>query len=161
MQAHGTDPTHPFDALDAALFVALLATALALGPALAHLFELPNKLALPRDQYFVVQQIYRGWNLLAVVLAAELAGIVAVMVQGRRQRAVLRAAIVALACLGGAQALFWLFTQPANLATESWTAQPDTWQALRREWEFSHAGGAVLKLVAFMALVRAALVRTR
>ena len=51
-----------------ALFFALMVTALALGPALAHLLELPNKIALPRDAYFTVQQIYAGWSLLGVVL---------------------------------------------------------------------------------------------
>ena len=36
-----------------ALFFALMTTAVALGPALAHLLEMPNKLALPRNAYFV------------------------------------------------------------------------------------------------------------
>jgi hypothetical protein len=30
-------------------FVAMLSSAMALGGALAHLFELPNKIGLPRD----------------------------------------------------------------------------------------------------------------
>jgi hypothetical protein len=37
-------------------------TALTLGPAMAHLLEAPVKLFLPREQYFQVQQIYRGWG---------------------------------------------------------------------------------------------------
>lgn len=44
------------------LFVALLASTLALGPALAHLFALPNKIDLSRDEYFIAQKAYRGWN---------------------------------------------------------------------------------------------------
>jgi hypothetical protein len=32
-----------------ALFVALMATAIGLGPALAHLFELPNQINLPKN----------------------------------------------------------------------------------------------------------------
>ena len=43
-----------------AFFVALLASALVLGPALAHVLELPNKIGLPRDEYFIVQKTYRG-----------------------------------------------------------------------------------------------------
>jgi hypothetical protein len=44
-----------------AFFVALLTSALVLGPALAHLLELPNKIDLPREEYFIVQKAYRGW----------------------------------------------------------------------------------------------------
>jgi hypothetical protein len=44
-----------------AFFIALMATALALGAALAHALELPNKIVLSRDDYFVVQKAYRGW----------------------------------------------------------------------------------------------------
>jgi hypothetical protein len=34
--------------------LALMSTALALGGALAHMLELPNKISLSRDQYFTV-----------------------------------------------------------------------------------------------------------
>ena len=53
-------------------FLSLLFAALALGPALAHLLELPNKIGLPRDEYLVVQQIYRGWALLGIVVFGAL-----------------------------------------------------------------------------------------
>ena len=43
------------------VLLSVLLTALTLGPAMAHLLEAPVKLFLPRDQYFQVQQIYRGW----------------------------------------------------------------------------------------------------
>ena len=45
-------------------FLSLFTAAIALGPALAHLLELPAKIGLPREAYFTVQQIYRagpGW----------------------------------------------------------------------------------------------------
>jgi hypothetical protein len=38
---------------DVAFFVALLATALALGGALAHALELPNKIEMVREHYFI------------------------------------------------------------------------------------------------------------
>ena len=53
-------------------FVALLFDALALAPALAHAMELPNKINLSREDYLTVQQIYRGWNRLAVVVIGAL-----------------------------------------------------------------------------------------
>jgi hypothetical protein len=48
-------------------FFAIVMTALALVPVGAHLFELPNEIGMPRDLYFDVQQIYRGWALFGIV----------------------------------------------------------------------------------------------
>ena len=59
---------------------ALFLTMLTAAPGLAHLFELPNKIGLPRDEYSVVQQAYRGWNQLAYILLVELVSIVALAV---------------------------------------------------------------------------------
>jgi hypothetical protein len=134
-----------------------MATALALGPALAHLLELPNKIGLPKDAYFTVQQIYAGWNRLGVVLMVQLLSIVAVILLARDDRRLRTLAIVALLCLAGAQVLFWIFTFPANTATANWTHQPDNWEALRTQWEYSHAVGALLQLAAMACLVLAAL----
>jgi hypothetical protein len=140
-----------------ALFFALMVTALALGPALAHLLELPNKIALPRDAYFTVQQIYAGWSLLGVVLLVQLVSLAAVIAFADSDRRLRICAIVALLCLVGAQVLFWVFTYPANAATANWKVQPDNWEALRLQWEYSHAGGAVLQLVAMASLIIGAL----
>ena len=147
-------------AYDIAFFVALLATALAMGAALAHALELPNKIRLDRDAYFTVQQIYRGWNLLAGLLLVELVAIVAVIALGWRTRPVRISALVALLCLIGAQALFWSLTFPANTATSNWTVQPDNWQTLRRQWEYSHAAGAAFQVVAMASLSYGALRQT-
>jgi hypothetical protein len=63
--------TLPFTAVG---FSALLFAALALIPAGAHLAEMPHKIALTRDEYLVVQQIYRGWALFGVVVVGGLEG---------------------------------------------------------------------------------------
>jgi hypothetical protein len=144
---------------DAAFFIALLSTALALGAALAHLLELPNKIGLSREQYFVVQGIYQGWNRLGLLLLIELASMLAVIVLARNDPPVWRVAIVALLCLVVAQALFWIFTYPANVSTANWTHIPDNWEALRSRWEYSHAAGAVLQGLAMSALIIAVLRR--
>jgi hypothetical protein len=148
-------------AYDVAFFVALLSTALALGGALAHLFELPNKLSLPREEYFVVQSIYRGWNRLAYVLAFELASMLAIVFMSRGQPRVFRSAVVALLCLVAAQVMFWVYTYPTNVATGNWTTVPENWEMLRRDWEYSHAAGAVFQLLAMSALIVAVLTRAR
>ena len=146
---------------DVVFFVALLATALALGGALAHAFELPNKIGLPREEYFIVQKAYRGWNQLAYVLAAQLASMVALAVMSRREPYVLWPTVLAILSLISAQALFWAYTYPANVATENWTTIPTDWDILRKQWEYSHAGGAAFQLVAMSSLFIAALARAR
>jgi hypothetical protein len=142
-------------------FVAMLATAVALGGALAHVFELPNKIDLPRDEYFIVQKIYRGWNQLAYVLLVQLVSMIALAVLSRRAAYVLWPVVVAILGLLSAQAVFWLYTYPANAATGNWTAIPDNWETLRKQWEYSHALGAAFQLLAMSALILAALAHAR
>ncbi len=144
---------------DAALFVALLATALALGAGLAHALELPNKIGLSRDDYFVVQQIYRGWNLLGFLLFVQLVSMIAVAVMSRNEPRTLWPSVVAILCLLGAQLLCWTLTFPANVATSNWTVIPDNWDALRAQWEYSHAAGAGFQILAMASLIVAALRR--
>jgi hypothetical protein len=133
-----------------------MATAVALGPALAHLFELPNKTNLPKADYFIVQQIYAGWSLLGGLLVVQLVAIASVVIAARDDRRLRILAGLALLCLIGAQGSFWIFTYPANAATANWTVQPDDWQALRQRWEYSHAAGALLQLAAMACLGLAA-----
>jgi hypothetical protein len=144
-----------------ALFVALMSTALALGAALAHLLELPNKIGLPRDQYFLVQAIYRGWNQLAYLLAVQFGSIVAVIGMSRQRPSVFRSALLACVALIAAQLVFWTTTYPANVATNDWTTIPENWETLRRQWEYSHAVGAAFQAVAMAGLIIAALLRAR
>jgi hypothetical protein len=56
-----------------------------------------------------------------------------------------------------AQLVFWTYTYPANAATDNWTVVAADWETLRRQWEYSHAVGAVLQLLAMSALIIAAL----
>jgi hypothetical protein len=146
---------------DSVLFVALLSTALAMGAALAHALELPNKIGLSRDDYFTVQAIYRGWNLLAILLLIQFASIVGVIVLSTPNTYVFRAANAALIALVAAQAVFWAFTFPANAATQNWTHVPSDWETLRMQWEYSHAVGAAFQITALCALIFAALARAR
>jgi len=146
---------------DAVFFIALLATALALGAALAHAFELPNKIILARDEYFVVQKAYRGWSQLAYLLVVELIAMLAVAVLSRHEPRVLRPTIVAIVCLVAAQAVFWIFTYPANVVTDNWTAVPAQWEDVRARWEYSHLAGAAFQVMAMSALIVAVLARGR
>ncbi|MEZ5935366.1 MAG: DUF1772 domain-containing protein [Alphaproteobacteria bacterium] len=144
-----------------AFFVALLATALALGAALAHALELPNKIGMTREHYFIVQRAYDGWNRIAYLLAVELAGMLAVIWLHRAEARVLWPAVAALGCLVAAQAIFWIWTFPANQATVNWTVQPENWATLRSQWEYSHLAGAAFQALAMTALIVAVMRRGR
>jgi hypothetical protein len=134
-------------------FTAVLLTGLALGPGLAHLLELPNKIDLPADAYLQVQQIYRGWALLGLIVLPQVAvcGTLAWRLRGGRPGFGL--AVTAFLCAAGAQAVFWAWTAPAKASTAQWTMLPTGWQALRAQWEYSHAACAVLNLAALVFLV--------
>lgn len=146
-------------ARDIAFFIALMATALALGPALAHALELPGKIGMSVGEYFTVQRIYQGWNQIAYVLALQAAGILGVIALYWRVPAVRWPALVALFALVAAQVLFWTLTFPANQATANWTQRVETWEALRMQWEYSHLAGAGFQLLAMTSLVFGALHR--
>lgn len=140
-------------ALKIVRFLAFLCLALALGAALAHLYALPNKMAMDKDAYLAAQQAYRGWALLGVVVIGQivLLAVLAYMVRARRRAFGL--SFAAFLCTVAAQVLFWLYTYPANRATDNWTQLPVEWMRLRAEWEYSHAAGAILTLAAFLFLV--------
>ena len=146
---------------NAVFFIALLASALALCGALAHLLELPNKIDLPRDEYFIVQSIYSGWNRLAYLLVVQVLSIIAVAAVYRNEKRVMWLALVALACLAGAQLVFWAYTFPANVATENWTTIPQNWESVRSQWEYSHAVGALFQILTMSALIASLLARGR
>ncbi len=142
-------------------FVALVASALVLGPALAHVLELPNKIDLPRDEYFIVQKAYRGWSQIAWVLGVQVIALAAAAIMARAERAVMVLTVLALACVVAAQGLFWALTRPANVATSNWTVMPDNWESLRLQWEWSHAAGAACQFLGFCLLASAVLLRNR
>jgi hypothetical protein len=132
--------------------LAILFTAVAMAAGFAHLLELPNKISLEREEYFTVQQLYRGWALLGFVVVGALVitGIVALRVRARSTEFYLT--LVAALCIALSLAIFFLFTFPANQQTQNWTILPDNWEMLRRQWEYSHAAAAILYFVALSAL---------
>lgn len=140
-------------AIASARFLSVLFAALALAPALAHLLELPNKIGLSREEYLTVQQIYRGWALLGIVVAGALLSTLALTVLARKNPREFVPALIAFVCIAGTQVVFWTFTFPTNRQTSNWTVLPENWAALRFQWEYSHAASAALNLVALVAVI--------
>jgi hypothetical protein len=144
--------------LRAAQFLAIVLTALALVPAGAHLFELPNKIGLSQEEYFVVQSIYRGWALFGIALFGALGANLALAIVVRRQRAPFRLAFLAFLLVAATLVIFFIWTYPANQATANWTVVPANWQELRTTWEYAHATNAILTFLALCAVTWSVLV---
>ena len=138
-------------------FLAVVVTGLALiGPA-AHLFSLANKIDLAKDQYFIAQQVYSGWWKVGLLLPAAVVCNAVFAVLARNDRATMILAAFAAILVVVELIIFAIWTQPANAATNNWTTQPDSWAALRTQWEYSHAVNAGVMFVAFCAATLAAL----
>ena len=138
--------------LRAVQFVALILTALAMVPVGAHLFALINKIGLAQEQYFVVQNIYRGWAFFGVVLIGAIIAnlVLALLLYGRGTPFAL--ALLACFCLAFTLVVFFTWTFPANQATSNWTTIPPHWEELRQHWEYSHAFNALVTFAAFCSL---------
>jgi hypothetical protein len=138
-------------------FVAIVLTALVLVPLGAHLFELPNKIGLAAEPYFVVQNIYRGWALFGVAMVAALAANLAAAYLLRGRGAPFALALAAAGGIAATLVVFVIWTLPANVATDNWTTVPADWEALRRQWEYSHAANAAIAFAALCAATLSAL----
>jgi hypothetical protein len=142
-------------------FLALVFTALSLVPYAAHLFALPNKIGMTQEQYFTAQSIYSGWSLMAFILVPALLLNVAfagsLYGHGRAFGFAAAACVLMLATL----AIFFVWTYPANVATENWTSVPANWMQLRLRWEYSHAVNALLMIVVFSLVALASIAPRR
>jgi hypothetical protein len=134
-------------------FLAVVLTALALVPDGAHVFALLNKINLGAEQYFIVQNIYRGWALFGVLLiGALLADLALALVLRRRGGAPFVLALLGFCGVALTLGVFFLWTYPANQATANWTTIPEHWEQLRRQWEYSHAFNAVITFLALCSV---------
>ncbi len=157
MDARGSEPTWRWRLLRSAnLLLAALAT---LAP-IAHVLELPSKLALDGSLWLAVQQsLYRGWGPLlgGPIEIAALASTAALLILRRSVRRTAQLTGLALAAYAGMIATFFLFNSPVNTAVNAWTPSslPADWPRYRMQWEAGHALAALLSVIALIALFRA------
>jgi hypothetical protein len=141
------------------LLLGVLAT---LAP-IAHVLEMPNKLALDAPLWLAVQQhLYRGWGPFvgAPILILALATTLALLVARRRDLAPMRLTLVAAMAYAGMIATFFVLNDPVNAALNTWTPTsiPPYWSSYRLQWEVGHTLAAILSCGALMALLRAWLI---
>lgn len=139
-------------------FIALVLGALALAPGIAHVASFLNKIHLNENTYFIVQSVYRGWDLFGIVLVGALiTNIALALVIRHRHPQAFQLVLANLLCLVAGLAIFFAFTFPANVATDNWTAVPPDWAQWRWQWEISHAVNAAVSFIGYCALILSAL----
>jgi hypothetical protein len=139
------------------LFLAIILTALMVVPGGAHLFAMPNKTGMSQGEYFVAQSIYRSWSLFGIVFFAALALNILAAVLLWDQGTPFWLAAVAAVLIAINLIIFFVWTYPANQATNNWVTVPANWEALRAQWEYSHAVNAFVSFAALCSVTWAAL----
>jgi MFS family permease len=151
----------PMRVADLIRLLAIVFVAICLVPAGAHLFEMFNKMALPPAEYMVVQQIYAGWALFGIAIAAALALTLAHTLMVWRHPAARWPSLLAFLAIVATQVIFWTYTYPMNALTQNWTVMPQDLESARRQWEYSHTLNAGITLVALILIVVAVLTGCR
>ena len=159
--------------------LALILVVLAMVPALAHALELPGKLRLSKDAYFVVQPIYYpGFTIAGISEPLAIIALIILLVLTPLESRGFWLTLVALLGLVTMHAVYWVFTHPVNnfwlqgeklnrissgffslSSTRDRGSEgenpPTEWTALRDRWEYSHVVRSGLAAIAFIALVTA------
>ena len=142
-------------------FLALVFTALALVPYCAHLFSLPNKIGMTQEHYFIAQSVYRNWALVGLILFPAMLINLVFAYMLRHERPGFLLAVFGCICMAITLPVFFIWTYPANVATQNWTVQPANWAELRRQWEYSHAVNAGLMFASFCFVALASVAARR
>jgi hypothetical protein len=124
-----------------------------LAPTGAHIFELPNKLALAPQEYLTVQKIYRGWDLFGFVIAVSLLATGAHAYFVRSNRESLYWSLLAIGGIACTQLLFWTLIFPLNVLTQNWSVLPADFEAARHQWEYAHGACFALNLMSLAAII--------
>ena len=107
------------------------------------------------------EKIYAGWSYFGVAIFAALLLTLLHTFMVRRDRTPFLLSLVAFLCLAATQGIFWTFTYPMNVASNQWTVTPADFEAVRRQWEYSHAVNAALTFAALVAITSSALISKR
>jgi hypothetical protein len=132
---------------------------------MAHVLELPNKLALDGGLWLAVQQhLYRGWGPF-LGGPAEIGALIttsAVLYVRRSDSRTRQLTAIATMAYGAMLVAFFVFNAPVNEAVRGWapTTLPSDWPAYRVRWEAGHALAALMAVVGLVAMIRAYFVET-
>jgi hypothetical protein len=143
-------------------FSSIMATAVTMSAAFAHLMELPAKMHYDRTLYVKLHRTLY-WNFGRFGGPAEMFAVLSTAVLAWRARTrnskTFPLTAAAAGCFAAAHATFWAFVNPVNTTMVNWPmdAIPTDWTRWRDQWEYAHAARAFLTTVGFGALVYSAL----
>jgi hypothetical protein len=161
----GLRATSESQAVTAWRFSSIMATATTMSATVAHLMELPAKMAYEPSLYVRLHRtLYPNFGRTAgpaEALAVLTTGVLAWWSRERRPRAFPLTAAAA-GCLAAAHGIFWAVVQPVNVEMMRWPldAIPDDWRSWRDRWEYGHAVRAGLASAALAALTLSLLTDT-
>jgi energy-coupling factor transporter transmembrane protein EcfT len=143
-------------------FVVVVLFALALVPVGAHLLARPNKIDLPQEQYFTTQAVYLGWALpTGVVLISAIVASLLLTIAVRGRGAAFWLSLAGFVLIAATLAVFFIWTEPTNNATNNWANVPENWRELRTQWEYRDTANAILTFIALCAVTASALIDRR
>jgi hypothetical protein len=139
--------------------VSIVLAILSLAMPLAHLLELPNKLALDGPLWLAVQQnLYRGWGPFwggpIEFLALMTSTVLLILSRDGRTR---RLMIVASLAYAGMIASFFFLNRPVNESVMRWAPRnlPQNWASYRTQWELGHSVAFLLSMLGLYTTLRA------
>jgi Anthrone oxygenase len=148
-------------------FASLILAALMLGMGVAHLMQLPSRMAW--DQYLWVGSTVQGGLYEAFSTVGALISIATVVALAltayfvrEHDRPGFRLVIAAGVLFGLAILLWWVVIYPVNVELAKWVngPVPADWTSYRARWEWGHAAISLVELIGFGALVASVLADT-
>jgi hypothetical protein len=153
-------------------FLVAMLVALAAALSTAHALEMPGKMRLDRESYFIVQKIYYpGFTVGGIGEGLAVIATLALLIVTPAGSSAFWFSFVAFLAAASMQIVYWLRVHPVNrvwLKDQKLSRSAEKffdsgaaveagreWKALRNRWEYSHLARAVLGAIALAALVAA------
>ena len=142
--------------------LALVISALSLGPSLAHAMEAYPRLAIWAPELWRETTVFNAQFLLFLIVGAPF-DVLAILVPGaltfllRGRRPGFSLALAGTVGFALALAIWFAIVAPANAVLATWTpgAIPENFAAIRLRWETGHIVIAAVKLAAFALIALA------
>lgn len=145
-------------------FITLMFTALDMAMAFCHLLQLQPRMRYDGALWRRTQSMYQffGPPVGATLEGGALLSTAILSFLVRRRSLAAPWTWAGAIFFATAQALWWLWVAPVNAKMVNWRPEllPQGWQRLRMQWEYTHAGRAILMIIGFGALLCSILVET-
>lgn len=136
-----------------------------MAPAMAHLLEMPAKMAYDGAFWLKISQTLYGPRFGTVGAFFEVGAVITSIIlvfMVRHHKPAFAWSILGAICLIALHASFWIWIAPVNEKIAAITPEtlPTDWTVLRYQWECTHAVRAYLHIVAIGSLIISVLVET-